>query len=111
MIAGITVNLINETVTTATDAFGAPVYTITTTPVENVLVAPASVDDITSSVELYGKKAIYTIAIPKGDTHTWEDQVVEFFGHQWRVFGYPEEGIEANIPLAWNQKWKVERYG
>lgn len=110
MITGITVNLINQ-VATGADAFGAPTYTEIVTAVDNVLVAPASVDDITSSVELYGKKAVYTIAIPKGDTHLWEDQIVGFFGHRWRIFGYPEEGIEANIPLAWNQKWKVERYG
>lgn len=110
MITGIPVVLINQTESGA-DPFGAPVYTETMTTVDNVLVAPASVDDITSSVELYGKKAIYTIAIPKGDTHDWQDQIVEFFGHRWRVFGYPEEGIEANIPLSWNQKWKVERYG
>ncbi len=110
MITGIPVTLI-EQVESGKDPFGAPVYTEMEVTVDNVLVAPASVDDITSSVELYGKKAIYTIAIPKGDEHEWQDQIVEFFGHRWRIFGYPEEGIEANIPLSWNQKWKVERYG
>lgn len=73
--------------------------------------SPVSVEDVTASVQLYGKKAEYMIGIPKGDTHIWEDQIVEFFGKRWHVFGFPEEGIEANIPLEWNTKWKVERYG
>jgi hypothetical protein len=36
---------------------------------------------------------------------------VDFFGHSWRVIGFGTEGIEANIPLSWNKKIMVERYG
>lgn len=110
MIKGITVNLVQLT-EVGRDDFNAPIYSETVVPVDDVLVAPSTTDDITSGSELFGKKAVYTIAIPKGDSHVWEDQIVEFFGSRWHVFGYPQEGIEANIPLRWNAKWMVERYG
>lgn len=50
----------------------------------------------------------YTMAIPKGDTHEWTNRVIEFFGRRWRTVGYPEQGIEENIPLAWHKKVRVE---
>ena len=59
---------------------------------------------------LVGRKEVYTLAIPKGDTHDWENQVIEFWGKTWKSFGFPLEGIESNIPLAWNKKVTVERY-
>lgn len=94
-----------------TDPFGSPVYECEEETVENVLVAPATSDDIVTSQDLYGKKAVYTLAIPKGDSHDWTDCEVRFFGQRWRSFGFPLEGIEANIPLDWNKKVMVERYG
>ena len=78
--------------------------------VDNVLVAPASNSEILDATNLYGKKAVYTLAIPKGDTHEWENRIVEFFGKRWRVFGIPTKGIEANVPLDWNKKVTVELY-
>lgn len=110
MIKGITVVLVSK-VQTGTDAFNRPVYESVEEEVKNVLVAPASSDDIATSQDLTGKKAVYTLAIPKGDTHDWEDATVRFFGQRWRTFGYPLEGIEENIPLEWNKKVMVERYG
>ena len=59
---------------------------------------------------LVGRKEVYTLAIPKGDTHDWENQVIEFWDKTWKSFGSPLEGIESNIPLAWNKKVTVERY-
>lgn len=109
MIKGITVAL-KKKVQTGTDGFGRPIYGYEDESVDNVLVAPASTDDIVTSQDLYGKKAVYTLAIPKGDTHDWIDTVVEFFGQEWKTFGYPLEGIEDNIPLDWNKKVMVERY-
>jgi hypothetical protein len=35
---------------------------------------------------------------------------VEFFGQRFRTIGFPTQGIEELIPLAWNKKVKVERY-
>ncbi len=93
------------------DAFGAPVYDEVEIKVNNVLVAPASSTDITDALSLYGKKAVYTLAIPKGDPHIWTDKKVKFFGETWQVFGLPTIGIESQIPLDWNMKVMVERYG
>lgn len=110
-IKGITVILISKE-QTGTDPFGAPVYEETRIPVDNVLVAPAErSEDVSSQEQPFGYKGIYTIAIPKGDTHKWQDNLVEFFGRTWKVTGFPAMGIEENIPLAWNQKWTVELYG
>lgn len=110
MIKGITVTLILK-VQSGTDAFNRPIYEYIEEDVENVLVTPASSDDILSSQDLTSKKAVYTLAIPKGDTHNWIDATVRFFGQEWHTFGYPPEGIEANIPLNWNKKVMVEKYG
>lgn len=109
MIKGITVTLY-EKAETGQDPFGHPIYDETPVEVENVLVAPASTTEILDTINLIGKKAVYNIAIPKGDTHTWLDNRVDFFGESWRVIGFPQRGIEDNIPLDWNEKWMVERY-
>ena len=110
MLKGITVTLHNK-VLTGTDAFNAPVYTETDIDVENVLVAPVSSTEAQEMLDLTGKKVIYQLAIPKGDNHIWEEQRVTFFGEDWRVVGFVTEGIEDMIPLQWNKKVQVERYG
>lgn len=110
MIKGITVILYEKT-QTGVDAFNAKVYEETPVPVENVLVCPVSAEDIISGIQLYGKHAVYELCIPKGDTHDWENKTVEFYGKKWRTFGFPQQWIEENVPLSWNQKIKVERYG
>ena len=110
MIKGITVTLVVKK-KMGEDAFRAPIYQISEVEVENVLVAPATSEDVITSQDLYGKKAVYTLAIPKGDTHNWENTKVKFFGKEWKTFGIPLEGIEELIPLNWNKKVMVERYG
>ena len=111
MIKGIDVTLYERTKTGETDAFGREIYDETPVTVANVLVAPASSTDVVSSTQLYGKKAVYTLGIPKGDAHGWENCRVDFFGQSWRCFGFTYAGIEQNIPLVWNAKVQVERYG
>ena len=106
---GITVKLTVKT-QTGVDALHVPIYSETTVDVADVLVAPASSEDIADAMNLYGKKAVYTLGIPKGDAHDWTDTTVEFFGRKWRTIGLPTEGIEALIPLRWNRKVKVEAY-
>jgi hypothetical protein len=108
-IKGITVTLV-EKKKSGEDGFGHPVYTDTPVEVENVLVSPTSTTDIINENDLTGKTAVYTLAIPKGDTHTWENRKVIFFGESWKTFGKPIQGIESNIPLDWNKKVMVERY-
>lgn len=106
---GITVILYEET-RTGTNPFGTPVFAETPVEVENVLVAPTSSDDLITEQNLYGKTSVYTLAIPKGDTHDWKNKKVEFFGQTFRTFDDPIKGIDALIPLGWNTKVKVERY-
>lgn len=105
-----TVTLIDK-VAVSTDPFGRPVYADKEIAINNVLVAPTAAADVTSQLDLTGRKAVYTLAIPKGDTHDWEEKEVRFFGQRWRVFGIPLEGIDELIPLDWNKKVTVERYG
>ena len=109
-LKGITITLFDN-IQTGVDDFGAPIFEDSEILVNNVLVAPTLSDDIVNQMSLTGKKAVYTLAIPKGDTHDWEDREVLFFGKRWRTFGIPIEGIEDMIPLDWNKKVTVERYG
>lgn len=112
VLKGITVNLITKT-QTGTDAFNRPIVQEVTAPVNNVLVAPLSQtgEEILSELSLNGKKAKYQLAIPKGDTHNWEDAEVEFFGERWQTLGFSTIGIEDMIPLDWNRKVLVQRVG
>ena len=109
MIQGIQVVLHKKT-KSGLDEFNQPVYTDSTITVENVLVAPASSQEITDALNLNGSKAVYTLGIPKDDANVWEDCEVEFFGEKWHVIGIPTKGIESLIPLDWNLKVMVERY-
>ena len=77
---------------------------------DNVLVSPTKTEDIVNTLDLTGKKAVYTLAIPKNDTNNWEDAEVLFFGERWRTFGFVTQGIDHLIPLDWNKKVMVERY-
>ena len=110
MLKGITVTLHNK-VLTGRDALNAPVYTETDIDVENVLVAPVSSSEAQEVLDLTGRKVIYQLAIPKGDNNVWENQRVSFFGEDWQVVGFVTEGIDDMIPLQWNKKVQVERYG
>lgn len=109
-IKGVTVTLYSKT-KTGVDGFNNPIYSEIETPVENVLISPVASEDVTSTLQLYGKRAEYELSIPKGDTHNWVDCKVGFYGELWRSIGYPKELIEALVPLDWNKKVKVERYG
>lgn len=112
MIKGITVYLHVKT-PDGVDRFNRQQYREELVPVENVLVAPLSqaAGDILSEIALSTKSARYQLAIPKGDTHDWEDCIVDFFGSTWKSTGYSTMGIEDLIPLDWNRKVVVERYG
>lgn len=108
-IHGIQITLIDKQVVSV-DPFGTPVVKDVEILVDNVLVSPTSTDDVTNQLSLTGKKAVYTLAIPKGDLHDWENKEVIFFGQKWRTVGFATEGIESMIPLEWNKKVMVERY-
>ena len=110
MITGRTVVLL-EKQQTGVDAFNRPTYAEIPVEVENVLIAPLSDQEVLDTLNLTGRKAVYQLGIPKGDAHDWENQRVQFFGQTWQVIGIPTEGQDELIPLSWNKKVKVERYG
>lgn len=95
---------------TGKDPFGGDLFEWETVIVQNVLIAPSSAEEITTQFTVTGRHAVYTLAIPKGDTHVWEEGEVEFFHQRWRVFGKPLQGMDSLIPLDWNKKVTVERF-
>lgn len=108
--------ILYEATQTGTDGFGAPIFTEEPVTVDNVLIGDPTTDDIVSSADLYGKKIVYMLGIPKGDTHNWQDKKISWqdaYGRTITVksFGYPITGIEANIPLDWHMKVRCEAYG
>lgn len=93
------------------DEFGAPIYTDTTVTVDNVLIGEPTSDQVMQELNMHGKRLAYVLGIPKGDSNTWTDTEVEFFGEKFKTYGEPTQGIDHLIPLSWNKKVKVERYG
>lgn len=110
-IHGITITLYDRTVT-GTDAFNRDIVSETPVQVDNVLVYPveSSASDGGASYDMDRKRSRYTLGIPKGDTHVWDDRTVEFFGHKWQTESFSYIGIEDMIPLSWNRKVTVVRY-
>lgn len=107
-LKGIPVTLVNL-VKTGTDPFGADAVTEKATVVDNVLVAPLNSDELVNELNLTGRRISYILGIPKGDSHNWENAIVEFFDDRFKTVGSPTQGIEDMIPLQWNKKVKVER--
>lgn len=108
MIKGITVTL-RRLVQTGEDQFGAPVYEPQEEQVSNVIVTPTTAEEIVSELQMYGKHSVFVLCIPKGDSHQWEGQQIEFFGQRFQAFGPVVEYINAMVPGPWNKKVKVER--
>ena len=111
-IKGITVTLYDK-VSVGVDSFNHELFKEIPIEVENFLVAPVTSanDDITGTAILNGKHAAYQLAILKSDMHCWDDRTIEFFGEKWHSIGFSTVGIESMIPLDWNRKVMVERYG
>ena len=107
---GIKVILHNRKIQTGTDAFNRPVYEYQDIEVDNVLVTPTTNAEAAEALDLYGKRLVYTLGIPKGDTNDWDDAKVSFFGEDFQVITAAAGGIEELIPLAWNKKVQVARY-
>ena len=110
LIKGITVKLIEKIDSGDVDEFNRPILVNRETLVGNVLVTPTESTDVINTLNMTGKKAVYTLGIPKNDFHEWEDNDVEFFGQRFHVFTPVTYGIDELIPLDWNGKVMVERY-
>ena len=96
---------------TGMDPFGNPIESEVFEDVEDVLVGQPGTDDVTNTIQLYGKKIEYVLGIPKGDKHDWEDREVIIWGKRYKTIGFPQTGVQENIPLRWGQNVRVERYG
>lgn len=97
MIQGETVLLHTKT-QTGTDAFNAPIFTDTTEQVADVIIGNVSTQETLENLDLYGKKVVYELGIPAGDTHNWLDTDVEFYGTTWHTFGQYKRCTVANMP-------------
>lgn len=120
MIRGITVTLYERTQkivdnVPVVDAFRAPVYVETPVQVSNVLVGQPTADDVVDATDLYGKRILYMLGIPKGDTHNWQDRRVSWTDARGQTvtvqtFGFPIMGIEGNVPGPWHMKVRCGAY-
>lgn len=108
-IKGIDVVLWNKE-QVGTDPLNKPIYREVPVTIHNVLVAPATAQEVLESTDLYSCKLEYTLGIPKDDTHDWRDKKISFFGQDFKSFGIPKMGITENIPLDWNMKVQVKAY-
>lgn len=107
-LKGISVTLYDK-IEIGRDDFNKPIYEDEKTVIDNVLVEPLTATEILDTLNLTGRRAVYRLGIPKGDTHEWENKKVSFFEKDWYTIGPTLEGIEAMIPLDWNKKVQVER--
>ncbi len=108
-LKGIPVILIDK-VFVENDAFDRPIYKDVEKTIDNVLVAPVNSTDILNQLNITGSKAVYVLAIPKGDTNIWQGKEVIFFDKKWKVCQHSLQGIDELIPLKWNKKVMVELY-
>lgn len=106
---GITVTLY-EKQETGRDELNAPIYDEVPVSVDNVLIGQPATQEILDTHNLVGKTLRYTLGIPRGDSHNWENAKVEFFGEVFVTIGKPMRGIGDLIPLDWDQNIGVATY-
>ncbi len=109
MLKGIDIILYEKT-KTGEDGFHDPIYEESPVTVHNVLVGEPSSEAVITELQLTGRRIAYTLALPKGDAHDWNNVRVAFFGQIFRTCGGAVQGIGAMMLLAWNKKVQVERY-
>ena len=109
MIKGISIELKVKTLESIDD-FGQKVYNDKWETIPNVLVGSPSAEDVTTALQMHGKKIRYQLAIPKGDMHSWEDTDVRLPEPFKGIYHTVDTiaGIENMIPLKWNKKVSIE---
>ena len=103
--------ILYDKVETGIDPFGRSVYEDVPIEVDNVLIGNPTPQEVVDTLNLTGKRAAYTLGIPKGDAHVWTDRKIEFFGEVFHTIAIPAKGQDELIPLDWSQNVMVERYG
>lgn len=112
LIKGIQVSLTQRTIS-GRNALNEPIYAESKVSVDNVLVQPLTAEEISRDYELYGRHSAYYLHIPKGDTHTWKDAVVDLgtaYGGTFRQYGDIKVYQDNLTPLDWDKVVMVERY-
>lgn len=89
------------------DGFNNPIFEDTETDVENVLVAPATGDDVIESVRPEGSEVKYTLYFPKTFVGKLENERVKVRGDWLDVIGCPDCFDLNNCPTDWNMVVKV----
>lgn len=115
-LKGIDVLIEVKTPTGQTDGFGQATYTLAWETVSNVLVGQPDSEEVQDTLSLTGKRVVYKLGIPKGDTHDWVNVRVMLpqpysFAGTYMTVEFPVSGIDELVPLSWNQKVLLERYG
>lgn len=95
---------------TGVDSMNMPVYEEIPVSVDDVFIGYPTGEEKISELTATGRHWVYTLGIPKGDTHDWENARVEFHGRTWRTFGAPVKGIPELMPFQWGMNVKVEAY-
>lgn len=106
---GIPVELLVKT-QTGENEFGEAVCESEWVTVKNVLVGLPEPEEVVNELNLSGRHIEYTLGIPKGDVHEWENTKVRFLGKTFVTVGAVTEGIEKLVPTVWHKKIKVMRY-
>lgn len=86
------------------DGFGHPLYSYNDKVVSNVLVGSPTPEEVASTINLVGKRIVFILAIPKGNTDNWENAKVSFFGRTFETYGAITEGIESLVPTPWHKQ-------
>lgn len=92
------------------DPFGAETYEEEEIKVDDVLIGNPGTDDVVSDLNLYGKRLVFVLGIPKTDSHDWKDKTIIIRGQRFRTYGFPLTQTMANVPGRWNTQVKVECY-
>lgn len=92
-----------------TDRLGNPVITWTEpVSVDNVLIAPASTDDM-EAARVNGYTLALTLHFPKTWTASLQGCRITVGGEVYRVVGDPHPYMDENTPTDWNRPVNVER--
>ncbi len=98
--------LTGETVIVRTPSIGydehtEEVITWTEEHIQNVLVAPASTEDLEGIQRAYGVKLAFTLGFPKTFSHSLRGCEIIVRGITCRVIGDPQPNAIKNCPTAW----------
>ena len=92
-----------------TDRLGNPTVAYADpVPVRNVLVAPATMDEV-AATRPDGIVATYTLHFPRGYRADLRGAIVTVRGDEYRVAGDPAPYTEADVPGEWSMPVTVGR--